>query len=108
MGGSMTLVRSTSAVCAAALCLVSLASCVVVPLGTTTYTVPAAQPAAPASQTKVVPKASTQVRTTTQPPVQTCALDEVRTASGECRKRPSGGGAGSGGGGGGSPGGGWG
>ena len=99
----MTLVRSTSAVCVAALCLVSLASCVVVPLGTTTYTMPAAQPAAPAPQTKVVPKASTQVRTATPttPVVEACSLDEIRTASGECRKRPGGGGGGGGSGGGG-------
>jgi hypothetical protein len=98
----MTLVRSTSAVCAAALCLVFLASCVVVPLGTTTYTIPAAQPAAPAAQAKVVPKAGTQVRTTpTTPALEACALGEVQTASGECRTRPGGGG------GGGSSGGGW-
>ena len=85
----MSLSSSASRAAAVGFCLTALAACVVVPipLGTTQTASPAVKTAAPAAAT---PVAAGQAA---------CARDEVRVASGDCRKRSlyQGGGGSSGG-----------
>ena len=90
-------------------CLALLAACVVIPVPVGTTSQRTVAPAQPAPQQTVVRQAPSSTTTTTTTSQAACARDEIRVASGKCRKRDlySGGNGGGGGGGGSDNGGGW-